>query len=113
MTNKQYGRIGDSPIIGAGNYANNQTCGVSCTGTGEYFIRTLAAHEISNLIKYTNYNIQQAADTVIQNRIGALGGDSGLIVLDKNGNAAWSFNTTGMFRAFKSSNGESFIKAFE
>lgn len=112
LTNKKYGRIGDSPIIGAGTYANNKTCGVSCTGTGEYFIRTLAAHEVSALVEYKNLTIQAAADSVIQKRIAPLGGDGGMIVLNKFGEIAYSFNTAGMFRAYKSSNGNKEIKAF-
>lgn len=112
LTNKKYGRIGDSPIIGAGTYANNKTCGISCTGTGEYFIRTLAAHEVSALVEYKNLPIQAAADTVIQNRIAPLGGDGGMIVLNTYGEIAYSFNTAGMFRAYKSSNGKEEIQAF-
>lgn len=113
LTNKKYGRIGDSPIIGAGTYANNKSCGVSCTGTGEYFIRTLAAHEVSSLVEYKHMSIQSAADTVIQNRIAPLGGDGGMIVLDTYGDIAYSFNTSGMFRAFKSSDGTTKIEAFK
>ena len=112
LTNKKYGRIGDSPIIGAGTYANNATCGISCTGTGEYFIRTLAAHEVSSLVKYQGLPIQSAADTVIHRRIASLGGDGGMIVLDKYGDVAYSFNTSGMFRAYKNSKGEEKIEAF-
>lgn len=113
LTNKQFGRIGDSPIIGAGTYANNKTCGVSCTGTGEYFIRTLAAHEVSSLVQYKNLPLQEATDSVIYNRIEPLNGDGGMIALDKYGNVAYSFNTKGMFRAYKNSNGEKHINAFE
>lgn len=112
LTNKKYGRIGDSPIIGAGTYANNKTCGISCTGTGEYFIRTLAAHEVSALVEYKNLSIQAAADTVIHHRIASLGGDGGLIVLDGYGDIAYSFNTAGMFRAYKNSDGKMEINAF-
>ncbi|MCF6351326.1 MAG: isoaspartyl peptidase/L-asparaginase [Flavobacteriaceae bacterium] len=113
LTNKKYGRIGDSPIIGAGTYANNKTCGVSSTGTGEYFIRTLAAHEVSNLIYYKNFSAKEAVKEVIHNQITSLGGDGGMIVLDKNGNIAWSFNTKGMYRAYKKSNGDEKIKMFK
>lgn len=103
LTNKKYGRIGDSPIIGAGTYANNATCGISCTGVGEYFIRTLAAHEASNLIQYKGYTLKQALRTVIR-QIGTMGGDGGMIGLDHQGNMAWYFNTSGMFRGYKNSN---------
>jgi beta-aspartyl-peptidase (threonine type) len=106
LTNKKYGRIGDSPIIGAGTYANNNTCGVSCTGVGEYFIRTLAAHEVSSLIQYKHFSAKDAINEVIHNQIEKLGGQGGMIVLDKNGNVAWNFNTKGMFRAYKKSNGD-------
>jgi len=107
LTNKKYGRIGDSPLIGAGTYANNKTCGVSCTGIGEYFIRTLAAHEVSSLIQYKKYSAKQAIAEVIHNQIGNIGGEGGIIVMDKDGNIAWDFNTKGMFRAYKKSTGES------
>lgn len=112
MTNKKYGRIGDSPIIGAGTYANNKTCGVSATGTGEYFIRTLATHETSNLILYKDLTLQESLDNVIK-QIGNLGGDGGLIALDKDTNIAWSFNTEGMYRGYKKSNGENVVKFYK
>ena len=112
MTNKKYGRIGDSPIIGAGTYANNNTCGVSCTGTGEYFIRTLAAHEASSLMHYNNSCLQEAFETVIA-QIDDLGGDGGMVGLDKEGNIAWFFNTEGMYRGYKKSNGEDVIQFYE
>lgn len=112
MTNKKFGRIGDSPIIGAGNYANNKTCGVSCTGTGEYFIRTLAAHEASNLMQYKNLTVGDALEEVID-QIETLGGDGGMIALDKNGNVGWDFNTAGMYRGYKKSSGENVIEIYE
>ncbi|NLP56668.1 isoaspartyl peptidase/L-asparaginase family protein [Lutibacter sp. B1] len=113
MTNKKYGRIGDSPIIGAGTYANNLTCGISCTGTGEYFIRTVAAHEVSNLIQYKKMNPTEALYEVIFNQIGKLGGEGGMILLDKYGDIYWDFNSTGMFRGYKKSDGETKIEMFE
>ena len=113
LTNKKYGRIGDSPLIGAGTYANNKTCGVSCTGVGEYFIRTLAAHEVSSLIQYKNTSVKEAIKEVIHNQINNLGGQGGIIVLDKDGNIAWDFNTKGMFRAYKKSTGENETAFFE
>lgn len=113
MTNKKFGRIGDSPIIGAGTYANNSTCGVSSTGTGEYFIRTLAAHEVSNLVQYQKYDLKKALHQVIHVAIDSLGGDGGLISLDKDGHIAWDFNTEGMYRGYKKSTGENVIKLYE
>jgi beta-aspartyl-peptidase (threonine type) len=113
MTNKKYGRIGDSPIIGAGTYANNKTCGISSTGTGEYFIRTVAAHEVSSLIQYKGLNPKEALHEVLFNQIGKLGGEGGMILLDKNGNVYWDFNSTGMFRGFKKSDGSQKIEMFE
>ena len=113
MTNKKYGRIGDSPIIGAGTYANNLTCGISSTGTGEYFIRTVAAHEVSNLIQYKGVTPKEALHEVLFNQIGKLGGEGGMILIDKNGDVYWDFNSSGMFRAYKKSNGERKIEMFE
>lgn len=113
LTNKKYGRIGDSPIIGAGTYANNKTCGISSTGTGEFFIRTVAAHEVSNLLKYKNIKPKEALHEVIFNQIGKLNGQGGMILLDKNGDVYWDFNTLGMFRAYKNSNGKTVIRMFE
>ena len=113
MTNKKFGRIGDSPIIGAGTYANNITCGVSSTGTGEYFIRTLAAHQVSSLMQHKKYDLQKALHQVIHVEIDSLGGDGGMISLDKNANIAWDFNTAGMYRAYKKSTGENVVKFYE
>ena len=112
MMNKKYGRIGDSPIVGAGTYANNQTCGISCTGTGEYFIRTLASHTVSDLMQYKNNNLLDAMK-IAMDKIQDLGGDGGMIGLDTKANIAWYFNTDGMFRAYKKSNGEKKIKLFK
>lgn len=96
MTNKKYGRVGDAPIIGAGTYANG-TVGISCTGWGEFYIRTVVAHELSALMEYKGLSIQNAGKEVIA-KVGKLGGDGGLIALDKNGNVAMPFNTEGMYR---------------
>jgi L-asparaginase / beta-aspartyl-peptidase len=101
MTNKRYGRVGDAPIIGAGTYANNLSCAVSATGWGEYFIRSVVAHDIAALVAYKNETIEQAAKTVIHDKVGALGGDGGVIALDAKGNMAMEFNTPGMYRGFK------------
>ena len=99
MTNKRWNRIGDAPIIGAGTYANNATCAVSCTGWGEYFIRAMAAYDVSALVGYTNMSLSDATQEVIQTKIPALGGDGGLIAIDKSGNISMEFNTAGMYRA--------------
>jgi beta-aspartyl-peptidase (threonine type) len=100
MTNKKYGRIGDAPIIGAGTYANNKTCGISATGHGEYFIRSVVAHDISALMEYKGLDIQSAADVVIQDKLVKLGGEGGVIGLDARGNIMFSFNSNGMFRGY-------------
>ncbi|AXG68750.1 isoaspartyl peptidase [Kordia sp. SMS9] len=99
MTNKKWNRIGDSPIIGAGTYANNETCAVSGTGHGEYFIRAAVAHDISALMEYKNMSLQEAAKEVIQNKLKNMGGDGGIIAIDAKGNLVAEFNTPGMYRA--------------
>jgi beta-aspartyl-peptidase (threonine type) len=96
---KRWGRVGDSPVIGAGTYASNKSCAVSATGTGEYFIRLTVARTVCALVEYKGYTVQQAADEVIHQQLNALHGDGGLIVLSPDGQMAWSFNTAGMFRA--------------
>src|SRR5690554_658088 len=106
MTNKRFGRIGDSPMIGAGNYANNKTCAVSCTGSGEYFIRGVVAYDVSALMEYKGYSLQQAADEVINKRILKIGGDGGLIAVNAKGDIAMPFNTEGMYRACRDSEGK-------
>ena len=105
MTNKHFGRIGDSPMIGAGTYANNSTCAISCTGHGEFFIRGLAAYDVSALMEYKGLSLAEAAKEVINNRIKAIGGEGGLIGVDADGNIAMPFNTSGMYRAFRKSDG--------
>src|SRR5690554_6731909 len=109
MTNKRWGRIGDSPMIGAGNYANNKTCAVSCTGSGEFFIRGVVAYDVSCLMEYKGLSLEEAADEVILNRILKIGGDGGLIAVDANGNIAMPFNTEGMYRGYKTSAGEAMV----
>lgn len=98
-TGKRWGRVGDSPIIGAGTYASNQSCAVSATGTGEYFIRLSVAHEICSLVKYRGMSLQAAADQVVQQQLTQLQGDGGIIAVAPDGQTAWSFNTSGMYRA--------------
>lgn len=112
MTNKKYGRIGDSPIIGAGTYANNATCGVSCTGHGEYFIRKVVAYDVSALMEYKGWSLEKAANYIIYEKMVKFGGSGGLIALDKDANIVMPFNTKGMYRAYKKSSGETTVKIF-
>jgi beta-aspartyl-peptidase (threonine type) len=111
-TGKRWGRVGDSPLIGAGTYASNDSCAVSGTGAGEFFIRLTVAREICALVQYKQYSIQQAADEIIQTRLTALKGTGGVIVASPRGDLAWSFNTSGMYRAQISSNGARKISIF-
>lgn len=112
MTNKRFGRVGDSPMIGSGNYANNQTCAVSCTGSGEYFIKGVVAYDVSCLMEYKGMSLIAAASEVIHKKIVAIGGDGGLIAIDASGNIAMPFNTEGMYRAFKTSEGKEEISIY-
>lgn len=111
MTNKKYGRIGDSPIIGAGTYANNRSAAISGTGHGEYFIRATVARDIASLIEYKGLSAQEAADEVIHEKL--LGGTGGVIVLDARGNVAFSFNTEGMYRGVLKEGGEPRISIYK
>ena len=99
MTNKKHGRIGDTPIIGSGTYANNNTCAISCTGHGEFFIRAVVAHDISCLMEYKGLSLREACETVVQDKLVKLGGEGGLIAIDKEGNIELPFNSEGMYRA--------------
>jgi len=99
ILNKRFGRVGDSPLIGSGNYANNKTCAVSCTGSGEFFIRGVVAYDVACLIEHKGLSLQAAADEVIHKRIAEIKGDGGLIAVDAAGNIAMPFNTRRMFRA--------------
>jgi beta-aspartyl-peptidase (threonine type) len=110
-TNKWPGRIGDTPVIGAGTYANNQTCAVSTTGDGEFFIRAVAGHDLSALMEYSGMNLAEAARAVID-KVGALGGTGGLIAVDREGNIALPFNTTGMYRGYVAADGTSSIAIY-
>jgi L-asparaginase / beta-aspartyl-peptidase len=112
ITNKKFGRIGDSPIIGAGTYANNQTCAVSATGDGEFFIRSVVAHDISALVGYKGMSVKDAADTVLD-KVKQLGGTGGVIVLDREGHVAMSFNTAGMYRGFIGPDGKVVIEIYK
>lgn len=98
MTNKRWGRVGDSPIIGAGNYANNNTCAISCTGHGEYFIRAVVAYDISCLMEYKGLSLQEACELVVNDKLVKFGGEGGLIAVDKEGNICLPFNSEGMYR---------------
>ena len=113
MTNKKWGRIGDSPIIGAGTYANNKTCGISSTGSGEYFIRTVAAYQVSSLFENHNFDLKKAMYKVIHEKIGGIGGDGGMIGIDKNSNISMEFNTPGMYRAYVNKYGEKEILLYQ
>src|SRR4051794_30825676 len=110
-TNKMPGRIGDTPVIGAGTYANNQTCAVSCTGDGEYFIRAAAAHEVSALMDHRGMKLQEAAKTALDT-VQQLGGTGGLIAIDKNGDIAMPFNTNGMYRGYVDPNGKFVVEIY-
>ncbi len=112
MTNKKWGRIGDSPIIGAGTYANNNTCAVSCTGSGEYFMRSVVAYDVSALIEYEKLSLKDAVSKIIHTKLPAIGGDGGLIAIDNKGNIAMDFNTPGMYRASINKNGEKVIEIY-
>lgn len=105
MTNKRFGRIGDSPVIGAGTYANNATCAISCTGHGEPFLRACVAHDVSCLMEYKGLSLQEACDTVIKDKLVKIGGEGGMIAVDANGNGLFSFNSAGMYRAIRNSEG--------
>src|SRR5215207_249737 len=105
MTNKRFGRVGDSPIIGAGTYANNETCAVSCTGDGEYFIRSVVAHDVSAQIQYGGKSLAQAAESTLE-KVAKIGGTGGLIGIDRQGNFAMPFNTSGMYRGWIGPEGE-------
>lgn len=106
MSDKKYGRVGDSPIIGAGTYAKNSTCGISSTGWGEFFIRLAIAHDISAMMEYGGVSLEDAADSVIMKKLPQLGGDGGVIGLDRRGNISMTFNTEGMYRGYIRAKGE-------
>lgn len=113
MSNKQFGRVGDSPIIGAGTFADNATCAVSCTGHGEYFIRWSVSHEIASLIRYREMTVRQAADDVIGKQLKAVGGEGAAIVLDAKGNFAMSFNSDALYRGYVTADGKSAVLLYD
>jgi beta-aspartyl-peptidase (threonine type) len=112
-TNKKFGRIGDSPIIGAGTYANNQTCAVSATGDGEYFIRSVVAYDISALMEYKGMSLKDAANLVIMDKLKKLGGGGGVIAIDKDGHISMPFNTPGMYRGYVGADGKVVIEIYK
>jgi beta-aspartyl-peptidase (threonine type) len=109
LTNKHLGRVGDSPLIGAGTYANNATCAVSGTGDGEYFIRQVLAYDICALVAYRHLTLQQAVHEVIHEKLQRTGGEGGVIALDPAGHVAMDFNSAGMFRGARDSQGKRVI----
>ncbi|WP_414660135.1 isoaspartyl peptidase/L-asparaginase family protein [Horticoccus sp. 23ND18S-11] len=111
MTNKKFGRIGDSPIIGAGTYANNATCAVSATGWGEFFIRGVVAYDIAAQMEYKDASVAAAAAATIA-KVGRLGGDGGVIAIDRAGRIAMPFNTPGMYRAYQVAGGEAGVEIY-
>lgn len=113
MTNKKYGRIGDSPMIGAGTYANNKTCAISCTGHGEMFIRSVAAYDVSCLVEYKGLGLQEAMEIVVNEKLVQLKGEGGMIGVDAAGNGAMVLNSAGMYRGLKSSRGRSEVLIYK
>jgi beta-aspartyl-peptidase (threonine type) len=113
MTNKKFGRVGDSPIIGAGTYANNSTCAISCTGHGELFIRRVVAYDISCLMEYKGLSLKQACDVVVYDKLVKIEGEGGLIALDTAGNIELPFNSEGMYRASVNTQGKVFVGIYK
>lgn len=113
MTNKKYGRIGDSPLIGAGTYANNNTCGISCTGHGEVFIRAVAAYDVSCLMEYRGLSLQEACEEVVLHKLVQMEGEGGLIAVDASGTPAMVFNSAGMYRGMRSSDDSRIVALYK
>lgn len=113
MTNKRFGRIGDSPIIGSGNYANNNTCAISCTGSGEFFIRGVVAYDVSCLMEYKGLSLKEACNEVVHTRLIKINGDGGVVAVDSQGNVAMPFNTPGMYRASQVNTDQMFIGIYK
>jgi beta-aspartyl-peptidase (threonine type) len=109
MTNKRFSRIGDSPVIGAGTYANNATCAISCTGHGEFFMRAVVAHDVSCLMEYKGLSLQEACATVVKDKLVKMGGEGGLIAVDAKGNFDFCFNSAGMYRGMRNSDGKEVV----
>ena len=113
MTNKRWGRVGDSPIVGAGTYANNKTCGISCTGHGEFFLKAVVAYDISCLMEYKGVSLKEACHIVVNNKLVKFGGEGGLIAIDAFGNIEMPFNSEGMYRGMKKSNAPLYIDIYK
>jgi beta-aspartyl-peptidase (threonine type) len=113
MTNKKYGRVGDAPIIGAGTYADNESCAVSATGHGEFFIRWTVAYDIAALMKYRGLSVQQAGDEVIHKKLAPVKGEGGVIILDGKGNFAMPFNSEGMYRGWIGADGQPHVEIYK
>jgi L-asparaginase / beta-aspartyl-peptidase len=112
MTNKKYGRVGDSPLIGSGTWADNNTCAISCTGHGELFIRSVVAYDIACLIEYKGLTLAEACNQVVMDKLVAIGGEGGLIAIDKHANIQLPFNSSGMYRAWQKSDGKKEIAIY-
>ena len=112
MTNKKFGRIGDSPIIGAGTYANNNTCAVSCTGNGEYFMRSVTAYDVSAMMEYKGLSLEEACIKAVNEKLKSIDGEGGLIAIDKDCNISMVFNSEGMYRARISTDSDIEIKIY-
>jgi beta-aspartyl-peptidase (threonine type) len=113
MTNKMYNRIGDTPIIGSGTYANNNTCAVSCTGHGEFFIRSVVAYDVSCLMEYKGLSLKEACNLVVMDKLVKIGGEGGLIAVDGRGNSELVFNSEGMYRASVDQSGKHYIGIYK
>ena len=113
MTNKQFGRVGDSPIIGIGTYANNKTCAISCTGHGEPFIKAVAAYDVSCLMEYKGFSLEKAMNKVVMKKLVKIHGEGGMIGVDADGNASLIFNSKGMYRGFCSSDGSREVSIYK
>lgn len=112
MTNKFFGRVGDTPVIGAGTYADNKTCAVSCTGHGEFFLRAVVAYDISRLMEYKGLKLEEACSFVVKDKLVSLGGEGGVIAVDAEGNHCLAFNSDGMYRGIRNSDGDSVVSIY-
>jgi L-asparaginase / beta-aspartyl-peptidase len=113
MTNKKFGRVGDTPLIGAGTYANNATCAISCTGHGELFIRSVVAYDVSCLMEYKGLTLEEACNIVVHDKLVKIGGEGGLIAIDSHCNISLPFNSDGMYRGYRKSNGDTAVKIYK
>ncbi len=113
MTNKKFGRMGDTPVIGSGTYANNTTCAISCTGHGELFLRVVAAYDVSALMEYKGYSLNQAMEEVVNKKLVFIKGEGGMIGVDAKGNASMIFNSEGMYRGCRNSEGINEVQIYQ